>query len=167
MMDILLISLGLFCMFLGIVGSVVPVLPGAPISWLGLLLFFLAPSIPFSTPFIVITGIIALAIYILDYLIPAMGTKRFGGSKAGMWGTTIGLFVGLFTLGPLGILIGPFVGALVGELAFNNTESSQAFKAATGSFIGFLTSTFIKFITTVTFFGLFLYQVYKHWSLIS
>ena len=81
-----------------------------------------------------------------------MGTKKFGGSKAGMWGTTIGLIVGIFAPIPFGILIGPFVGAYIGEVMFNKTEGPQAFKAAIGSFIGFLGSTFIKFVATVAVF---------------
>ena len=163
-MDIIFLVGGLLLMLIGIIGSVLPVLPGVPISWLGLLTLFFAPSIPFDSFFITITGIIALIIYILDYIIPAVGTKKFGGSRAGMWGTTIGLIVGIFTMGPFGILIGPFVGALIGELMFNKTERPQAFKAAFGSFIGFLGSTFMKFITTMVFLGLFIYKVIEYWD---
>ena len=71
----------------------------------------------------------------LDYIIPAWGTKRFGGSKAGAWGTTIGLIVGILAPIPFGILIGPFVGALIGEIGFNKTKGKQALKAAVGSFL--------------------------------
>ncbi len=165
-MDIVFVVGGLLLMLIGIIGSVLPVLPGVPISWLGLLTLYFAPSLPFDTVFLTVTGIIALIIYILDYVIPAVGTKKFGGSKAGIWGTTIGLIVGIFTLGPFGILIGPFAGALIGELVVNKTEGPQAMKAATGSFIGFLGSTFIKFIATTTYFGLFIYKVFEHKELL-
>lgn len=165
-MDILFISIGLLCMFIGIAGSILPVIPGTPISWLGLILFHLAPAIPFNWVFIVITGIIALLIYFLDYFIPAIGTKKMGGSKAGAWGTTIGLVVGIFAPIPFGILIGPFVGALIGELAFNKTQGPQAFKAAIGSFLGFLASTFMKFFATLVFLGLFLYKLYQNWEVL-
>lgn len=113
-MDILLIVIGFVLMLAGIVGSFLPVLPGVPISWLGLVCLYLAPSLPFDWLFISITGVVAITLYILDYIIPAMGTKKFGGSKAGAWGTTIGLLVGIFAPIPFGILIGPFVGALIG-----------------------------------------------------
>ena len=103
-------------MLAGLVGSILPVIPGTPLSWLGLIALYLAPSLPFNWTFIIITGVVAIAIYIMDYIIPAIGTKRFGGSKAGAWGTTIGLIVGIFAPIPFGILIGPFAGALVGEL---------------------------------------------------
>lgn len=149
-------------MLVGIAGSVLPVIPGTPISWLGLIILFLAPSLEFDWVFISITGVVAIAIYILDYIIPAIGTKKFGGSKAGAWGAIIGLFVGIFAPIPLGILIGPFVGALIGELVVNKTESKLALKAAFGSFIGFLTSTFIKFFATCVYLGLFIWKVLQH-----
>jgi len=145
-------------------GSVLPVIPGTPVSWVGLIVLYLSPSIKFDWPFIVITGIIAIGIYILDYIIPAMGTKRFGGSKAGAWGALIGLFVGLIAPVPLGVLIGPFVGALIGELIINRTEQKQAWKAAFGSFVGFLASTFMKLVATIAYLFLFLYKVWDNWD---
>ena len=165
-MDVVFVIGGLLLMFIGIIGSILPVLPGVPISWLGLVLLYFAPSLPLDPIFITITGIVALILYILDYIIPAMGTKRFGGSKAGMWGTTIGLIVGIFAPIPFGILIGPFVGAYIGEVMFNKTEGPQAFKAAIGSFIGFLGSTFIKFVATVVYLGLFIYKVIENWEVL-
>lgn len=165
-MDILFISLGFILMLVGIVGSILPVIPGTPVSWIGLILLYLAPSIPFNWPFIIITGVVAIFIYVMDYLIPAMGTKKFGGSKAGALGTTIGLFVGIIFFPPFGILIGPFLGALLGELLFNKTEGPQALKAAFGSFMGFLASTFIKLLTTLVYLGLFIWKVIGNWELL-
>lgn len=153
-------------MLIGIAGSILPVIPGTPISWLGLVVLYLAPSLPFDWTFIVLTGIVAIGIYIMDYIIPAIGTKKFGGSKAGAWGTVIGLFVGIIAPIPFGILIGPFLGALVGELFFNQTEGSKAVKAAFGSFIGFLASTFIKFFATLVFLGLFIWKVISNSALL-
>ena len=164
-MDLVCILLGFIMMWAGIAGSVLPIIPGTPVSWLGLVVLFLAPSLPFEWTFIILTGIVAIGLYILDYIIPAWGTKRFGGSKAGAWGTTIGLVIGIIAPIPLGILIGPFLGALIGELAFNKTKGKQAFKAALGSFFGFLASTFMKVFTTFVFFGLFIYKVVIHWDL--
>jgi uncharacterized protein YqgC (DUF456 family) len=165
-MDIIFVIGGLLLMLIGIIGSILPILPGILISWLGLLIFYFSPSIPFDSTFIVITGIVAITLYILDYIIPAMGTKKFGGSRAGMWGTTIGLIVGIIAPIPFGILIGPFAGAFVGEIVFNKTERPEAFRAAIGSFIGFLSSTFIKFMAALIYLGMFLYKVFGHWNML-
>ncbi len=110
--------------------------------------------------FLSITFVLAVFLYVLDYIIPAIGTKRFGGSKYGVWGAIIGLFVGIIAPIPLGILIGPFVGALVGEMVFNKTKSRLAFKAAFGSFIGFIASTFMEILATFVYLGLFIYKVW-------
>ena len=167
MTDILLASLGLILIGIGMLGSFLPVLPGPPIAWLGLLSLSFAETVTIPTYLLVITGILALIMFILDYIIPAQGTKRFGGSKAGTIGTTIGLIIGIIAPIPLGILIGPFAGALIGELVFNRTDTKGAFKAALGSLLGFLASTFMKFVVSVIFIVLFIVQVvnnYDHFS---
>jgi uncharacterized protein YqgC (DUF456 family) len=111
----------------------------------GLLILQLRETTAFSTKFLLIWLAIVIVIVVLDYLVPVYGTKKFGGSKYGMWGCTIGLIAG-FWFGPIGIIAGPFVGAFVGELLANN-ESDRALKAALGSFIGFLFSTLLKLVT--------------------
>jgi uncharacterized protein YqgC (DUF456 family) len=145
-------------MVLGIIGSFLPILPGPITSWIGLLIFHFVKGIPMNWTFLIITFLIALSIWILDYIIPAIGTKRFGGSRAGIIGTSIGLLIGLIFLGPFGIIIGPFLGALFGEL-INKSEFNKAFKAAFGSFLGFIASTFIKFVIAVIYLGLFVVKV--------
>ena len=132
-MDIVLLIIGfIFCLG-GILGSVIPVLPGPPVGWVGLLLIQLTDAVPLSYWFLGITFVIAITMYVMDYIIPAIGTKRLGGSRAGAIGTTIGLIIGILSPIPFGILIGPFVGALIGEMAFNQTERKKALKAAFGS----------------------------------
>lgn len=159
-MTILLLSLAIICLVLGIFGSILPVLPGVPISWLGLLFFYLIPGIEINYWLLGITLVVAIIIYALQIMIPAMGTKKYGGSKAGMIGTTIGLIAGIFTPIPFAILIGPFVGAFIGEI-INKSDSKTALRAAYGSFIGFLASTFMEFMVALIFFILF---IYKGWS---
>ncbi len=148
-------------MLLGIIGSFLPILPGPLTSWVGLLILHLTEAVPMNWTFLIITFVIAIVIWLLDYIIPAIGTKKFGGSKAGMIGTTIGLIIGIIFLGPFGIIIGPFLGALVGEL-INKSDSQTAVKAAFGSFLGFLTSAFIKFIVAVIFFGFFIVKFFDY-----
>ncbi|MAU26345.1 MAG: hypothetical protein CMH48_13140 [Muricauda sp.] len=156
-MDIALLLIGFLLMLVGVLGSFLPVLPGPPISWVGLLLLYLTKAVPDNWWVLGITLVIALGITILDYVIPAAGTKRFGGSKAGMIGTIVGLLVAIFfpILGPLGIIIWPFIGALAGEL-INKADQKTAMKAAFGSFVGFLTGTFLKFVLTTAYLVFFI-----------
>ena len=162
-MDIVLLVLGFILMLVGILGSFLPVLPGPPLSWVGLLLLYLTKAIPDDWWLLGITLVIALTVTVLDYVIPAAGTKKFGGSKAGMWGSIIGLLVAIFfpILGPFGIIIWPFIGALVGELS-NKSDNKTALKAAFGSFIGFLTGTFLKFLIAVIYFGLVIWKAVEY-----
>jgi len=163
-MDYALLLIAFILMIIGILGSFLPVLPGPPISWVGLLLLYLTNAVPMSYTVLGVTLFVALVVGILDYVIPAKGTKRFGGSKYGIWGTNIGLVVGILAPIPFGFIIGPFVGAFVGEMINDSNDSQKAFKAATGSFIGFLASTFIKFVVSMVFFGLFLLKVWEYRS---
>lgn len=160
-MDISLLIVGFILMLIGILGSFLPVLPGTPLSWFGLLLLHLTKAVPINWWFLGLTGGIALLIFLLDYVIPVMGTKKFGGTRAGMIGTSIGLVVGLLAPIPGGIIIGPFLGAFLGEL-YNKADNKTALKAAFGSFLGFLTGTFMKFVTTIIFLGLFLSKVWEY-----
>ena len=154
-MDILLLLLGLFFIILGIIGSFIPVLPGPITSWVGLLLIHFTNAISFNWTFILSTLVIAVVVYILDYIIPALGTKKFGGSKYGVIGTTVGLIIGVISPIPFGILIGPFLGALVGEM-INNSKEGEALKAAFGSLLGFLASSFLKLIVSLIYLGIFI-----------
>jgi uncharacterized protein YqgC (DUF456 family) len=155
-MEYFLLITGFCFMLLGVLGSLLPALPGPPISWVGLLLLYLCPGIEKNYWILGITLVIAVVIAILDYIIPAKGTKRFGGSKYGIWGTNIGLIVGIFAPIPFGFIIGPFVGALIGELIYDRKDSTRATKAAIGSFVGFLAGTFIKFVVSIAYLGLFI-----------
>lgn len=161
-MDIVLLVLGFVLMLTGILGSFLPVLPGTPVSWLGLLLLHLTTAVPDDWWFLGITLVVALVVFAMDYLIPALGTKKFGGTRAGMIGTTLGLVVAIVfpILGILGIIIWPFVGAFLGEL-LNKADQKSALKAAFGSFIGFLTGTFLKFVVTIIFMGLFIAKAWE------
>lgn len=161
-MDILLLILGLVCILAGIAGSFLPVLPGPPLCWLGMLLLYFTNAVPVNYWILGITLVITIIISILDYVIPAKGTKRFGGSKYGIWGTNIGLVVGIFAPVPFGFLIGPFLGALIGELIYNSKDHKRAVMAATGSLLGFLASSFIKFVFSMVLLGLFFVVVWKY-----
>ena len=101
--------------------------------------------VPQNWVFLGVTLAVAILVWVLDYIVPAMGTKRFGGTKYGAIGATLGLIIGIIAPVPFGIIIGPFLGAFIGEM-INIPDSGKAIKAAFGSFLGFLAGTFIKFI---------------------
>jgi hypothetical protein len=163
-MDLFLLLLGTLIMLLGLVGSFIPILPGPLTAWVGLLILHLTKAVPMNYTFLGITLAIALLIWLLDYFIPAMGTKKFGGTQAGVIGTTLGLIIGLLSPIPLGFIIGAFIGAFIGELVHDSSNISRALKAAFGSFIGFLASTVIKFAVSVVFLIFFLLKAFDHWN---
>lgn len=146
-MEIFLIIIGVILMLVGLLGALLPVMPGLPFSYLGLLLIQYLYQ-PFSATFLVIWAVIVVTLMVLDNVIPSWGTKRFGGSSAGVTGSVVGMIVGIF-FPPLGFLIGPLLGAFLGELIAGNS-SGKALKSAWGSFIGFLTATGLKLIAAMT-----------------
>mgnify|MGYP000860180238 CR=1 FL=1 len=153
-MDWLWITLGILLLLLGIIGSVAPVLPGPPLSFLALLLLQLTTRPPFSTQTLVLWGAVATAITILDYMIPVWGTRRFGGTSWGTRGSIAGLILGLF-LGPPGVILGPFAGAVIGEL-LGGKDMSFALRSGFGAFLGFIAGTFMKLIFALTMCFLFI-----------
>jgi len=144
-MDLLLVILGGLLLLVGTIGCVVPILPGPPLAWIGLLVAFFSQYCDFSVALLIGSGIAAMLSAVLDNLAPIYLTKKTGGTKAGSWGATIGLIVGLF-IGPLGIILGPFLGALIGELIHDGNDKKRAFKSALGAFLGFLAGTGIKLV---------------------
>jgi uncharacterized protein YqgC (DUF456 family) len=163
-MDILLLILGFACIITGLIGSFLPVLPGPSVSWVGLALLYFTKAVPANYWVLGIALLITVVISVLDYVIPAKGTKRFGGSSYGIWGTNIGLVIGILAPIPFGFLIGPFLGALIGELIYDFKDHNRALKAAAGSFVGFVASSFMKFVVCVMYLGLFVWIVWKYKS---
>lgn len=169
-MDLFLIILGLLLILIGIIGCIVPIIPGPPISFGGILLLHFTSNVSFSLAALLFLAFLAVLATVLDFWVPVWGTKKAGGSKWGVRGAAIGLIIGLFfggTIGSLfipilapiaGIIIGPFFGALIGELLYfhhkKNKDYDKALIAAFGSFLGVLlgiviklaVSTFIAFI---------------------
>lgn len=146
-MDYFLIITGAILIIVGIAGCVLPVIPGPPISYVGLLLLHFTDKYQFTNEFLLIWALVTIAVTLLDYYIPIWGAKKFGASKPGVWGSVIGLILGLLFFPPWGIIIGPFIGAVVGELIAGKA-SGAALKAGLGSFIGFLGGTLLKLIAS-------------------
>jgi len=148
MVDYLLAVLAGIMMIVGILGCLLPVLPGPPLSFAGLLILHFSRFADFSATFLLIWGCVVIIVTVLDYIVPIWGTKKFGGSKYGMWGAGIGLVIGIFFLPPIGIIVGPFAGAVIGE-ALKGKNTSSAFRAGLGSFLGFLAGVGIKLAASI------------------
>ncbi len=144
-MDVVWSVLALLLMLLGIIGSFLPVLPGPPMAYAGMLVMQLRELPPFSARFLIIWLVIVVVVSVLDYVMPLVMTKNSGGSKCSVWGCSIGLLIGLW-FGLPGIILGPFIGAFAGELLARR-DVDDALRAAVGSFIGFVFSTLLKFIS--------------------
>jgi len=142
MSDYIFLILGIFLLIVGIIGCLVPVLPGPPLSFLGLIMLHITRFGDFSSATLIVLGAITVVVTILDYIVPIWGTKKFGGSKYGTRGATVGLIIGLF-LGPVGIVLGPLIGAIIGELIFKD-DMRYALRAGFGSLLGFLTGIGLK-----------------------
>jgi len=141
-MDYLLLAVAIMLMILGIAGCLLPILPGPPLAYLGLVALHFTRFADISRNMFIILGVIAVVVTVIDYVVPIWGTRQFGGSKYGMRGATVGLIIGLF-LGPPGIIIGPFIGAFIGEIIFKD-DIRYALKAGFGSLLGFLTGVGLK-----------------------
>lgn len=148
-MDIVLIILGIICLITGIAGCFLPVLPGPPVAYLGILFLHFTDKVQYSGTQLLIWSLIVIITLVLDYFIPMLGSKYSGGSKWGNRGCLIGTIVGLFFL-PWGIIAGPFFGAVIGEL-LGQKELSHAIKSGLGSLVGFLLGTALKFIVCLYF----------------
>jgi uncharacterized protein len=147
-MELLWIIIGALLIIFGLIGSFLPVIPGLPFSFVGLLMLQLTPEPPFSMMFFVYWALIVVVVMSLESIIPAAGAKRFGGSREGIIGCLLGALIGLFFFPPFGIVIGPMIGAFAGEI-YSGKQSDQALRAAFGSFVGFFVGTVIKVATAL------------------
>ena len=148
-MEILLFVFSAVLIIVGIIGAVVPALPGPPLAYVGLLLLQLTDKVQFSTSFLVVWGIVVVAVVVLDYYLPIWTTKRIGGSKAGINGSIIGMIVGIiFT--PVGMILGTLLGAIIGEMV-GGASGDKALKSGLATFVGTMLSIGIKLIVCVSF----------------
>ena len=154
MSEVAVLIIGLLLNGLGILGCIIPALPGPFISWLSLFLFFLLPDHELSTTTLVITGIIMAIVTALDYVVPMLGAKKFGSSREGVIGGMIGIVVGLFFFPPFGIILGPLVGTVIGDIISGGTFT-KALNSGVGSLLGFIVGTSIKLIFSIAVLTVF------------
>ena len=142
---------------IGLVGCILPVIPGPPLSWLGLLLLWFTHPEGLTPRLLIVWLVITVVVTILDYVAPAWITTKTGGSKAAGRGSFVGLIIGLLFFPPWGMIIGSFLGALLAEVVVNGREVADSVKPAFGSFLGFLLSTGLK----LTASGVMLFYIIK------
>ena len=150
-MDALLVLFAFLLLAAGILGAILPVLPGPPLSYIGLLLLQWSGQAGtgtqvFSLFFLLVWAGITIAVTIMDYVLPSIMTKKFGGSRAASIGSFLGLLAGIFFFPPWGMITGPFIGALLGELVYNSAQGRRALKVACGAFLAFFIGSGAKMI---------------------
>lgn len=165
-MEVLIIKI-LFAlvMLVGVAGSILPVLPGAPLAFGSLLLARILHFSEISWWVIILFGILTIIGIVLDYTVPIATTKKMGGSKYGIWGLVIGFIIGIIfsPFGFVSIIVAPFLGALIGELIYDRQNHRRAIKAATGSVIGYFLTSGYGILLSLTMLGVFLYDdVFNH-----
>ncbi len=158
MTDIIAIVVASLFFLIGLTGTLLPVMPGAPTIWLGMLIYgFIAGFENLGVTFFVLQALLALSVMGVDYLFTAMGTRYFGGSKAAFWGAAGGLLVGLFFF-PIGLLIGPFIGAALLDLLFRH-RTDQALKSGVGASLGFWIALPVKLTLEVVMIVWFIVRI--------
>lgn len=157
-MDVGLIVVAVLCLLVGTAGVFVPVLPGVPLAWAGLLAAFFSRYSELSVAALVFAGIAAVFVSVADNILPSVMTKKSGGSKYGSVGSIVGLVAGFF-LGPFGIIFGPFAGALIGEMIYDSSDKKRVFFAALGTFKGFLAGIGLKLLACAVFIWIFIFSL--------
>lgn len=158
-MDIFFLIIGILCLLAGLAGAVLPI-PGPPLSYAGLLAVHYSRFAEFSQNTLIAFGVITALVTVLDYYVPIWGTKKFGGTKWGMYGSAIGLVAGLF-LGPFGLFIGAFAGAFIGEY-LNDKNSERSFKAALGSFLGLMAGIVVKVLLCLVMLTVVCVEIFRN-----
>jgi hypothetical protein len=160
MVEVLIIIGSFMLVGLGFLGTFLPILPGVPLAWLGILLYayFTGFAKITLTTVLIFFGLVLFTM-LVDFVAPIIGAKKYNASKQGIAGAFLGFLVGVVFLGPLGIVIGPLGGAFLGELLSGKREGA-AIQSAFGTFIGFLAGSLIKIIVVFIFLGFLLVAVF-------
>jgi len=145
----LLIVLGIILNIIGIVGVILPALPGIVLNYIALILLYIAKGeVEYNLRMLIVFGMLTLSVTLLDYILPLLGAKKYGASRMGVWGAVIGMLVGILFFPPFGIIFGLLIGAFLGELIAGK-EQSQAFRAGFATFLGSLTSMVVKLLLAI------------------
>lgn len=147
---------------MGFVGLIFPIIPSVLFIFGGILLYGLFYSFePFGWSFWTVQILLVILLFAADYIANMVGVKKYGGTKAGIWGSTIGLLVGPFVIPFVGILIGPFIGAFLAEILVHKQDPVTASKIGLGSVVGFISSVITKGIIQLLMIGYFIFVVFS------
>ncbi len=159
MLNIIALVIASLFFLIGLVGTLFPIMPGPPLIWIGMLIYGLIVGFDVISPtFLAVQALLALTVMGVDYLFTAMGSRYFGGSKAAIWGAGGGLLVGLFFF-PIGLLIGPFIGATAAELLFRR-KTRDAVRSGIGASLGFLGALPIKLAIETGMIIWFIFRIF-------
>ena len=144
----LFIIIGLLLAIVGMVGCILPVIPGPILSFCALILLsWIKNWQVFSQTFLMVMGAVTIFLIVLDYIAPALGAKKYGATKRGIWGSAIGMIIGIFFIPPWGMIVGAFAGALLGELS-SGKSGRKALRAGWGILIGSVLGVGLKLAFT-------------------
>ncbi len=144
-MEIFILIAGFLFLVAGLVGCVLPMVPGPPLAYVGMLVLQLSDRVHFSVTTLVVSLILVVISLVIDYVAPLIGTKMYGGSRWGNWGCIAGTVLGIFIFPPWGFIIGPLGGAIIGELMYGK-KGNEAVLAGLGAFIGFFSGLILKLL---------------------
>lgn len=160
MVTVLLAILCSVLLIAGLAGIVLPILPGVPLAWLGFFVYAIGTGFDrISITTTVVFSILMVLTLVLDLVAPMLGASKYKASKLGILGSFVGLMAGVIAFGFWGIILGPFIGALLGELAARK-QPEQAFKSALGTLLGFLAGSLIKIVVVLTMAGFFIASLF-------
>ncbi len=159
MINIIALVIASLFFLAGLAGTLLPILPGALMIWLGMLLYGLIAGFEnLSLYFFLSQFLLALSVMGVDYLFAVMGSRYFGGTKAALWGAAAGLLIGVFFF-PIGLLVGPFLGAALADLIFRR-NAGKAVKSGLGASFGFWSALPIKLGLEAVMIGWFVYRIF-------
>jgi uncharacterized protein YqgC (DUF456 family) len=159
MTHVLLIIATLIVMIVGLAGTILPMLPGIPLIYLGLIIYGVGTGWQvYSVNFMLFWGVVTILMVLLDYYAGAIGARKYGASSAGVWGSILGGILGIIFLGFIGIIVGPFWGAFVGEL-LSGKSRAHALRAGWGTFIGFVAGSLFKIVVGCIMIGNFIWKI--------
>ena len=152
--------MGLILMFLGLIGCFIPIIPTPITSWFGFLILYFSSNNLISFKFLIFTLLISILFFLGDFFLPLITAKKFGSSKKGIIGTGVGLFLGFFILGPIGIILGACIGAFIGEL-MSNKRSEKILGSVVGAVLGVLSGIVLKLVVSLVFLFIYLEKVVR------